>query len=102
MRVSIVILESLMILSVIDNYMITYLRLSLFKAMDYVATDGAKPGVVSMSLGGGKTPTVDLAARRLKAAGFTISVAAGNSDADACDFSPAGSPDVSNLRKLEK
>lgn len=64
------------------------------ESMDYVATDGAKPGVVSMSLGGGKTPTVDLAARRLKAAGFTISVAAGNSDADACDFSPAGSPDV--------
>ena len=65
--------------------------------MDAVALNGTKPGVASMSLGGGKTRVVDMAAMRLKAAGFTISVAAGNSNADACDFSPAGSPDVSSL-----
>jgi len=64
------------------------------EAMDFIATDGTKPGVASMSLGGGKTATIDLAAFRLKMAGYAISVAAGNSDADACDFSPAGSPDV--------
>lgn len=44
-----------------------------------------------MSLGGGKTPTVDAAVENSVAAGVNHVVAAGNSAADACNSSPSGS-----------
>ncbi|XP_072033742.1 aqualysin-1-like [Amphiura filiformis] len=64
------------------------------EGMDAVALNGSRPAVASMSLGGSKSYTVDLAAMRLANAGVTVSVAAGNSNADACLYSPAGSPYV--------
>ena len=47
------------------------------------------PAVANLSLGGGASPTLDTAVRNSIAAGVTYVVAAGNSDADACNFSPA-------------
>jgi len=47
--------------------------------------------VANMSLGGGKTPTVDAAVENSVAAGVNHVVAAGNSAADACNSSPSGS-----------
>jgi len=47
--------------------------------------------VANMSLGGGKTPTVDAAVENSVAAGVNHVVAAGNSNADACNSSPSGS-----------
>ena len=52
--------------------------------MDWVVSNGQLPGVVSMSLGGGASSTTDNAVKRLYDAGFTVSVAAGNSDDNAC------------------
>jgi len=46
--------------------------------------------VANMSLGGGKTPTVDTAVEQSVAAGVNHVVAAGNSAADACNSSPSG------------
>jgi len=46
--------------------------------------------VANMSLGGGKTPTVDTAVENSVAAGVNHVVAAGNSAADACNSSPSG------------
>jgi len=46
--------------------------------------------VANMSLGGGKTPTVDEAVVQSVAAGVNHVVAAGNSAADACNSSPSG------------
>jgi len=46
--------------------------------------------VANMSLGGGKTPTVDSAVVNSVAAGVNHVVAAGNSNSDACQSSPAG------------
>lgn len=45
--------------------------------------------VVNMSLGGGVSATLDSAVASLVAKGITVVVAAGNSAADACNFSPA-------------
>jgi len=42
-----------------------------------------------MSLGGGKSPTLDLAVNAAVDAGIHFAVAAGNDNADACNYSPA-------------
>ncbi len=51
-------------------------------------TPGSKV-VVNMSLGGGASATLDSAVASLVSKGITVVVAAGNSAADACNFSPA-------------
>ena len=48
-----------------------------------------KGSVANMSLGGGKSPSLDLAVNRAADAGLHFAVAAGNDDRDACDYSPA-------------
>ena len=62
--------------------------------MDWVAQHAHKPAVANMSLGGGKSATIDAAATKLSAAGIFLAVAAGNDGADACDGSPAGADGV--------
>jgi subtilisin family serine protease len=48
-----------------------------------------KPAVANMSLGGGASSTLDNAVGNAVAAGVTFVVAAGNSNANACNYSPA-------------
>ncbi|KAI9930035.1 hypothetical protein ASPWEDRAFT_167705 [Aspergillus wentii DTO 134E9] len=48
-----------------------------------------KGSVANMSLGGGKSPTLDLAVNAAVDAGLHFAVAAGNDNADACNYSPA-------------
>jgi subtilisin family serine protease len=62
--------------------------------MDWVAQHAAKPAVANMSLGGGKSPTVDAAAKKLSDSGVFLAVAAGNDGADACSGSPSGADGV--------
>jgi len=50
--------------------------------------------VLSMSLGGGKTQTIDDACDAAVSSGVVIIVAAGNDGADACQDSPAGASSV--------
>lgn len=50
------------------------------------------PSVVNLSLGGGASSTLDSAVENLVARGITVAVAAGNSGADACNYSPARTP----------
>jgi cerevisin len=50
---------------------------------------GFKGSVANMSLGGGKSPTLDMAVNAAVAAGMHFAVAAGNDNADACSYSPA-------------
>jgi len=64
-----------------------------YQALDWLATSSVRPAVASMSLGGngvvaGMRDAVDAAV----GAGVTVVVAAGNSNADACNFSPAYVP----------
>jgi subtilisin family serine protease len=62
--------------------------------MDWVAQHAHKPAVANMSLGGGKSATIDAAAKKLSGAGVFLAVAAGNDGGDACDGSPAGADGV--------
>lgn len=57
--------------------------------MDWVAANAVKPAVANMSLGGGASTSTDQAVDRLVAAGVTVVVAAGNSNTNACNSSPA-------------
>ena len=63
--------------------------------MEAVRTQGSLPAVVSMSLGGGASTSTDSAVQSLISAGFTVVVAAGNDNANACNYSPAKAPNVS-------
>jgi subtilisin family serine protease len=62
--------------------------------MDWVAQHAHKPAVANLSLGGGKSATIDAAATKLAGAGIFLAVAAGNDGAEACDGSPAGADGV--------
>jgi PKD repeat protein len=57
--------------------------------VDWVAANHVKPAVANMSLGGGASSTLDNAVNNASAAGVTFVVAAGNSNANACNYSPA-------------
>jgi len=53
---------------------------------------GTNPAVANMSLGGGVSSTVDAAVANAIADGVTFAIAAGNSNANACNYSPARVP----------
>jgi subtilisin family serine protease len=57
--------------------------------IDWVTRNHVKPAVANMSLGGGASTALDDAVRGSIAAGVTYSIAAGNSNVDACSSSPA-------------
>lgn len=59
--------------------------------IDFVTAEHqpGEPAVANMSLGGGANSAVDLAVRNSIADGVAYAVAAGNSNANACAFSPA-------------
>jgi len=61
----------------------------IIDGMDWVAANAELPAVASMSLGGGASLILDLAVNRLVDAGVVVSVAAGNSNDDSCNYSPA-------------
>ncbi|MGH3648495.1 MAG: S8 family peptidase [Micromonosporaceae bacterium] len=60
--------------------------------IDWVTQNAVKPAVANMSLGGGKNRAVNQAVASSVASGVSYAVAAGNSNADACRFSPASTP----------
>jgi subtilisin family serine protease len=57
--------------------------------VDWVRLNHVAPAVANMSLGGGISSALDTAVNNLHNAGVTIAVAAGNSNANACNSSPA-------------
>lgn len=69
------------------------------KGVEYAAKEHAKVAakkdskfkgsVANMSLGGGKSTTLDMAVNAAVDMGLHFAVAAGNDNADACDYSPA-------------
>jgi subtilisin family serine protease len=65
---------------------------TIIAAMDWVAANATLPAVVNMSLGGPYDPAEDAAVQNLTARGIVVVVSAGNSNADACQVSPAGAP----------
>ncbi|AFZ68274.1 S8 family peptidase [Deinococcus peraridilitoris] len=61
----------------------------IIAAVDWVRTNHIKPAVANMSLGGGKSSTLNTAVVNLSNAGVYVAVAAGNENQDACNVSPA-------------
>lgn len=59
--------------------------------LDWIAANhpSGVPGVVNMSLGGPASSSVDIAVNNLVNKKITVVIAAGNSNQDACNFSPA-------------
>ena len=62
---------------------------SVVGGVDWVRRNHTKPAVANMSLGGGASSSIDSAVQDLINAGVTTVVAAGNSNTDACNQSPA-------------
>jgi serine protease len=70
---------------------------AVLKGFEYVINQSKKsknPVVVNMSLGGGKSRTIDTAMSQMLKNGIHIVVAAGNENSDACNTSPASHPGV--------
>ena len=57
--------------------------------VDFVRVNHQNPAVANMSLGGGISSALDTAVNNLSNSGVAIAVAAGNSNANACNSSPA-------------
>jgi len=62
--------------------------------IDWVTQNHQGPSVANMSLGGGVDEALDTAVQNSIASGVTYAIAAGNSSADAKDFSPARVPEA--------
>ena len=60
--------------------------------IDWVAGSSQRPAVANLSLGSSKSSTVNAAVAGAYNQGVTVVVAAGNSNADACNYSPASEP----------
>jgi subtilisin family serine protease len=60
--------------------------------VDWVTRTHSGPSVANMSLGGGASAALDQAVQNSIASGVAYSVAAGNSNTNACTFSPARAP----------
>lgn len=68
----------------------------VISGLEWIMSRGQKPGIVSMSIGMGRydggARALELATEEVINAGFTVVVASGNSNKDACEFSPAAVP----------
>jgi subtilisin family serine protease len=60
--------------------------------VDWVTANRVLPAVANMSLGGGFSAALNQAVTNSIAGGVTYTVAAGNSAANACDYSPSSTP----------
>ncbi|MFC5750785.1 S8 family peptidase [Actinomadura rugatobispora] len=65
--------------------------------MNWVASNHVKPAVANMSLGGGYSSTVNSAANGLASSGVFLAVAAGNSNANACNYSPSSAANATTV-----
>lgn len=61
----------------------------LIDAISWIIETHQKPAIINMSLGGDRSPSLDNAVKAAIAAGIPVVVAAGNSNLDACNQSPA-------------
>jgi subtilisin family serine protease len=66
----------------------------IIAAVDWVRTNRVNPAVANLSLGGGLNTTLNTAVTNLSNSGVFVAVAAGNSNSDACNYSPASATAV--------
>ncbi|HEX6042793.1 S8 family peptidase [Longimicrobium sp.] len=63
-------------------------------AVDWVRLNRVNPAVANMSIGGPQSASVNTAVTSLASSGVFVAVAAGNSNSDACLYSPSGAAAV--------
>jgi subtilisin family serine protease len=61
----------------------------IIAGVNWVASNHVKPAVANLSLGGGASTSLDDAVKNLSNVGVFVAVASGNSNANACNYSPA-------------
>jgi subtilisin family serine protease len=67
---------------------------AIIAGIDWVTKNAVKPAVANMSIGGSLSPALNAAVTRSIASGVTYAVAAGNDNTNACNQSPAATPDA--------
>jgi subtilisin family serine protease len=65
--------------------------------INWVRTNAQRPAVANLSLGGGYSSTTNTAVNNLANSGVYVAVAAGNSGANACNYSPASAANVTSV-----
>jgi subtilisin family serine protease len=70
--------------------------------VDWVTANHLSPAVANMSLGGSSSTALNTAVTNLSNSGVFLAVAAGNSNADACNTSPAGASGVFTVAASDK
>jgi subtilisin family serine protease len=61
----------------------------IISALNWLRTNAVRPAVANMSLGGGRSSSLNTAANNLANSGVFLAVAAGNESQNACNVSPA-------------
>jgi subtilisin family serine protease len=74
----------------------------IIAGINWVASNHIKPAVANMSLGGGYNASVNTAVTNLINKGVFTAVAAGNSNQNACNFSPASAPGTLTLAASDR
>ena len=67
-----------------------------------IASHPGGAGIINLSLGGTANSAIDLAVADATAAGLVVVVAAGNSAADACSYSPARAPSALTIGAIDR
>lgn len=71
--------------------------IGVIQAINFAVKNARKPSVLSLSLGGGKSKAINTAVKDAFDAGHIVTVAAGNSNWDACQYSPASQGGKGNV-----
>jgi subtilisin family serine protease len=66
----------------------------IIAGVDWVRLNRTNPAVANLSLGGGLSSALNTAVTSLSSSGVFVAVAAGNSNSDACNYSPASATAV--------
>jgi subtilisin family serine protease len=71
--------------------------------IDWVTANAAKPAVANMSLGAqGTNASLETAVRNSISSGVVYAIASGNSSADACNFTPARTPEAITVNSIDR
>jgi subtilisin family serine protease len=75
---------------------------AIIAGIDWVTAHAVKPAVANMSVGGPNSAALNNAVTRSIASGVTFAVAAGNDNKNACNYSPAATPNAITVGAIDQ